>query len=61
MAQISEVYETPNRLDSSSVEIEDEDGDDDTYETIEEAVRAFGRRHFGEISCPYLTPYLYNR
>jgi hypothetical protein len=48
MNQITEVFETPKRRDSS-VEIED---DDDNYENTDEGVEAFGRRHFGEIDSP---------
>ena len=54
---IIEVFETLKRH-GSSVEIKDDDNYD---ENIDEEVRAFSRKHFGEIASPYLTPYLYNR
>ena len=37
--QITDVYETPKRRGSSSVEIEDDDGDDDTYKTRRRCAR----------------------
>jgi hypothetical protein len=58
------VFETPKRPASSDDVVDDVDygGDDaDDDETIDEDVRAFGRRHFGAIASPYLTPWLYNK
>jgi hypothetical protein len=64
----TEVFETPKRPASSddvalvaTGDDDDDGGDAGDYETIAEDVRAFGRRNFGAIASPYLTPYLYNR
>ena len=35
------------------------EGEDDNG--VEEDVRDFGRNYFGELACPYITAYLYNR
>jgi len=56
------VFETPKR---PAISVDDDDDDDvedaGNYEAVDEDVRAFGRRNFGAIASPYLTPYLYNR
>jgi hypothetical protein len=65
----TEVFETPKktRLASSDDVVaanddDDDDGDEaDEYETNNQDIRAFGRRNFGVIASPYLTPYVYNR
>ena len=61
ISQITYVFEKPKRRGCCSVEIEEDDDDHDNYETINENVLDFGRRHFCEIASPYLTAYLYNR
>jgi hypothetical protein len=55
--------ETLKRPASSNDDDDDDDGDAaaDDFESVDEDVRAFGKRNFGEIASPYLTPYLYNR
>ena len=40
---------------------DDDDDDDDDDDVVEDEVKYFSRKHFGEIASPYLTPYLYNR
>jgi hypothetical protein len=52
------LYETPKS--TSSVEIQSDD-DTDVSPEIAEHVREFGRKHFGELASPYLTPYIYNK
>jgi hypothetical protein len=54
------VYEEkPKRYNDVRETEEDEDNEGDNYSNIEEAVKRFGRKLLGEITSPYLTPYLY--
>ena len=50
------VYESTPR--NSKFEIDDDEVDD--Y-GVEEDVSDFGRKNFGKLASPYLTPYIYNR
>jgi hypothetical protein len=52
----------PKRLSKRPASSNDDDDDAaDDLESVDEDVREFVKRYFGEIASPYLTPYLYNK
>jgi hypothetical protein len=53
------VYESTPR--KPIFEINEDEGEVEYDNGEEEDVRDFGRKKFGEIASPYLTPYLYMR
>ena len=57
LPSIETVYETTPKRPKFEITT-DEDDDDDV---VEKEVNDFGRKNFGELGSPYLTPYLYNR
>jgi hypothetical protein len=54
------VYESTPKRPKFEIEVEDDDNDDEN-DAVEEEVKDFGRKNFGEIASPYLTSYVYNR
>jgi hypothetical protein len=54
-------YETPKKTGADIPSDDDVDVATDMSPEIEEHVRKFGRENFGELTSPYLTPYVYNK
>jgi hypothetical protein len=62
LSWIESVYETTPKTPKFETTVDDDDDDnDDDDDVVEEEVKKFGRKNFGEIASPYLTPHLYNR
>ena len=57
---VETVKETTPKKHKFEIEVDDDDDDVDC-DAVEEEVKDFGRKNFGEKASPYLTPYLYNR
>jgi hypothetical protein len=55
------IYETTPKSSLDTGEIQEEEDVDDESDVTETDVQQFCTKEFGELSSPYVTPYLYNK